>query len=255
MHFLAALSLLWSAPADKPQFDVASIKPNPSPALRHVLLPPVGGHLSTRMAPLRLLVQNAYAVQSFQISGGPDWMNTVGYDIDAKAEGNPTRSQVWIMLQSLLESRFKLQVHREMKVESVFELTPAKGGVKISKSAETPCPDPHIPCGDATVAFDTRSGLSLVGQQIDMAELARLLSGAVQRPIIDKTGFTGKFDLDVPFVYEDDLTVGVAKPTGYVASGANLMSALQQKMGIKLESVKAPVEVLVVDHAERPAEN
>jgi hypothetical protein len=101
-------------------FEAASVKLNPSLSLRHVLLPPTGGRLSTRMAPLLLLIQNAYGVETFQISGGPDWMNTAGYDIEAKAEGNPSRSQIWLMLQSLLEDRFKLKVHRETKVGTQF---------------------------------------------------------------------------------------------------------------------------------------
>ena len=98
----------------RPRFDAASIKPNPSLRLRSVLLPPTGGLLSTRMATLRLLIQNAYGVKSFQIAGGPDWINSAGFDLDAKVEGNPTRSEIWLMLRSLLEDRFALKVHHNI---------------------------------------------------------------------------------------------------------------------------------------------
>src|SRR5579863_1167750 len=158
-------------------FEAASVKPNDSLSVRHVLLPPVGGRLSTRMAPLGLLIQSAYGVQSFQISGGPDWMDSTGFDIEAKAAGNPSRSQVWLMLQSLLEDRFHLKVHRETRMMPVYALAVAKDGPRLPKAAAD-CGDaaaakgqrPPGPCGDATVSFETSTGLAVVGRQLAMAE-------------------------------------------------------------------------------------
>ena len=237
-------------------------------AVRHVLLPPVGGHLSTRMAPLGLLIQNAYGVQSFQISGGPQWMDSAGFDIEAKAEGNPSRDRIWVMLQSLLEDRFKLAVHRETKVMPVYDLSAAKGGIKLAapdgscspgasppparKDGQTPGP-----CGYATVSFDTAFGLAVCGREISMAELARQLSAILQKPVVNKTGYAGKFDVLLPFAYQEDVTVGIGNPWHPTDTSGSvpLADALSQALGLKLERSKGPIEMLVVDHAERPTEN
>jgi uncharacterized protein (TIGR03435 family) len=264
-----------SAPAERPAFDAASVKADPSLSLRHVLLPPAGGRLSTRMASLQLLIQNAYGVQSFQVSGGPDWMNSSGYDVEARAEGNPSRSQVWLMLQSLLEDRFKLKVHRETKVLPVFALTAAKSGLKLPPPKEGDCVDasapavppvsgqrPLPPCGEAQVGFEPATGLFVAGGQVAMAELIRVLSGLLQRPIVDETGFLQKFDIDLRFAYEEGVTA-VPNPWrqsdsgqgGDPAANPSIMTALQQQLGLKLVSTKGPVEVLVIDHVEKPSEN
>lgn len=247
-------------------FEAASVKANPSLAVRHVLLPPVGGRLSTRTAPLRLLIQNAYGVQSFQISGGPDWMDSSGFDIEATAAGNPARAQVWLMLRSLLEDRFALKVHRETQVRPVYDLTAAKGGLKLAKATEGECVStppapgqrPPGPCGYATVAFEPAAGLDVEGRQVGIAELIQTLAGILQRPIVDKTGFAGKFDVTLRFAYEADVTVGVADPWRGAADGsgnAPIVAGLQQQLGLKLDASKGPVEVLVVDRAERPTQN
>jgi uncharacterized protein (TIGR03435 family) len=204
--------------------------------------------------------------------GGPDWMGTAGFDLEAKADGNPSRAEVWLMLQSLLEDRFRLKVHREARTLPVYNLTPARGGLKLAKSSEEctepaqrvalpPGQRPPGPCGYATVSFEPAAGLAVVGRQIDMTELARALSGILQHAVADQTGFSGKFDVELRFAYEDDLTVGIGNPwpqanrPGDPAGSPSILVALQQQLGIKSDSAKGPVEVLVVDHAEKPTEN
>jgi len=252
-------------------FEVASVRPALPGALRHVLLPPVGNRLSTRGAPLRLLIQNAYGVNSFQIFGGPDWMNSSGYDLEAKAEGNPTRSQIWLMLRSLLEDRFKLKVHRETRLMPTYALTIDKGGLKLPKAAEGDCIDPAPvpgqrpppPCGYVTIAFEPAKGLDVEGRQGTMADLIKVLSRILERSIIDETGFSSKFDVNLRFAYEQDITVGISNPWPQANSGQPedpgvnppIMGALRQQLGLSLKSSKGPVEVLVVDQAERPSEN
>lgn len=223
--------------------------------------------MSTRGASLRLLIQNAYGVQSFQISGGPEWMNSSGFVIEAKAEGNPDRRQIWLMLQSLLEDRFKLKVHREYKVLRVYFLTVAKNGLKLPKPTEGDCVEsppasgqrPLGPCASATVAFEPSTGLDVEGRQVGMEDLIKVLSGMLQRPIVDKTDFSGKFDANLRFAYEQEVTVGLGNPWGTPDGDAtgnpSIMTALQQQLGLRLVSARGPVEVLVVDHAERPSEN
>jgi uncharacterized protein (TIGR03435 family) len=264
---LVCVSVCGQTPPQLSTFEVASVKPDPSPSLRHVLLPPVNGRFSTRGASLRLLIQNAYGVQSFQISGGPEWMNSSGFVIEARAEGNPDRSQIWLMLQSLLEDRFKLKVHRENKVLRAYFLTAAKNGLKLSKPTEGDCVEsspargqrPLGPCASPTLAFEPSTGLDVVGRQVGMADLIKVLSGMLERPIIDKTDFSGKFDVNLRFAYEQAVTVGIGNPWGTPDGDAtgnpSIMTALQQQLGLRLVSGRGPVEVLVVDHAERPSEN
>jgi uncharacterized protein (TIGR03435 family) len=219
---------------ERPRFDVASIKPNPSPALRHVVLPPLGGRLSTNRAPLRLLIETAYDVQTFQIQGGPEWMNSQGWDVEAKAEGDPERSQIWRMLQSMLEDRFQLNVHRETKEFAVYRLVRGKRGFLRPKQEEGACGR----CGDLNIAAENGT-LYLQGRQVGMEELSRTLSTILMVPILDQTGVTEKFDLTMPFAF-DDLTVGIGNPQrpGDPSDPAGVPSigvALQQKLGLRLE--------------------
>jgi uncharacterized protein (TIGR03435 family) len=247
-------------PAALPHFEVASIKPNPSPSLRHVLIPPKGGRFSTRSASLRLLIQNAYNVESFEIFGGPDWMNTVGFDIEAKAEGSPNRAQMWLMLRSLLEDRFKLTVHREIKDLPVYALTAAKSRLNMPAPEGTDCTDANDrmagPCGDVVLTFEASSGLAMKGRQVTTADLAKILSWILARRVIDRSEMTGKFDVDLPFAF-DDTMAGIPRPPS--ASSLNeapsMFDSLQRQLGLKLQSTKGPVEVIVIDHAERPSEN
>ncbi len=266
--FVVILTTGFAAPAfqdapEKPlRFEVASVKLNPSLSLRHVLLPPVGERLSTRNASLGLLILSAYSVQAFQVLGGPKWMNSAGYDIEAKAEGNATRAEIWLMLRTLLEDRFKLKVHRETREMPVYALRSAKSGIKLKASEVGGCQEsalsgagasPLGPCGELSVGAE-RAGLFVRGREVSIAQLTKTLSAILDHPVIDKTRITSKFDVDLNFAY-DDLTVGLPKPP---AGGENLTSivgALQQQLGVKLESAKGPVEVLVIDRAERPSEN
>jgi uncharacterized protein (TIGR03435 family) len=252
-------------------FEVASIKPDPPSALRHVLLPPVGNRFSTQLASLGLLIQSAYGVNSFEIVGGPDWMNSSGFDIEAKAAGNPTTGQIWLMLRSLLEDRFALKVHRETKLMPVYTLSVAKGVLKLPKSSEEDCVDaapvqgqrPPTPCRRVTVAFERAAGLALEGRHVTIAELARALSAIFQRSVLDRTGLSGRFDVDLRFAYEPDVTAGIGNPWSQGNSGEaqdpgmnpSITVALRQQLGLSLESSKGPVEVLVIDQAERPSGN
>jgi uncharacterized protein (TIGR03435 family) len=268
---LLATAAILAQPLEKPRFDAASIKPNPTQSLRHVILPPNGGRLSTNRATLRLLIQRAYDLQTFQVQGGPEWMNSQAWDVEAKAEGNPGRKQVWLMLQSLLEHRFQLKIHRETKEMPVYMLEAAKKGFTIPKPEPGSCvaPDAIPPpresgkppvgrCGDLIIAAENGT-LYLQGWQVGTADLAKTLSDILLEPIVDRSGVTEKFDLAMPFAF-DDLTVGLTNPRrpGDPSDPAGVPSlgvALQQKLGLRLEKGRAPMEILVVDHAERASGN
>jgi len=267
-----------------PKFEVASVKLNPDRSIRFMRVSPrPGGSLVTENAPLRLLIQNAYSVQEFQILGGPGWIQSDGYNIDAKGTGNASREQIFVMLRSLLEDRFLLKIHRETKELPVYALTVAKNGPKLPQPKEggciavdpnappaqrRPAPGPGrstlFPCGGVGVMAEP-FGARLQGAKIPMAEFIRTLSMVMGRPVVDKTGFAELFDLLLDFS-PDEATAGLPRggaprDAGSTAAAPDpaappsIFAAIQEQLGLKLESTKGPVEVLVIDHVERPSEN
>jgi len=209
---------LFGQSAARPKFEVASIKPNDGQALFFGVNALPGGRL-TASATVRVLVMSAYDVKPFQISGGPDWMNSDSYNIEAKAEGNASPAQMRLMTQSLLEDRFKMKLHRETKQLPVYLLTMVKNSAKLPQPKEGGCtvfdpnappklPDPAqppvIPCGGSFFTISP-SGSQLLGGKVPMAELTRSLSTLLGRTVIDKTEFSGTFDLHLQFATDATL--------------------------------------------------
>jgi bla regulator protein blaR1 len=245
----------------RPAFEVASIKRDVSgePAM-FTCVPTC--HLE-RMT-FKDLVIFAYRVHDFQVTGGPSWIDSERYDIDAKTEGPPSSNPEYVALQyrrlqTLLRDRFNLTIHRETKELPIYELTVAKKGPKL----QTPNCLQREP-GDFTVAPGKYCGLiggsmaggGLQASSTTMANLARFLSSMLSRTVVDKTGITGEFDLQLTFT-PDRPTAPPPDPAGFhpADGGPDFFTALQEQLGLKLESAKGPVEVLVIDHAERPSEN
>jgi uncharacterized protein (TIGR03435 family) len=227
-------------------FEVATIKRNPGTGNGGHTQPLPGGRLRVENQPLRTLIKTAYKLQEWQFSGGPSWIDAERFDIEAKAEGNPPLLDVvGPMLRALLEDRFKLKVHREQRELPVFTLAAAKGGLKIRPSKQGDCEpyDPNIPhaktCGSIGVGKNTLNGVG-----IRMEDLTKSLASLLGRTVVDKTGLSDPFDVHLEFTRDDTDTHGVS-----------IITALQEEYGLKLESAKAPVEVLVIDHVERPAAN
>jgi uncharacterized protein (TIGR03435 family) len=261
--------------AAAPRFDVASIKLHTPEVSRHGVQALPGG-LHAENASVRMLMQNAYGLQSFQIVGGSGWVDSAGYDVEAKAEGNPGRSQIWLMLQSLLEDRFRLKVHRETKELPVYALTAAKSGLKLPMPKEGDClsttPDastfyaggrlpppgegrqPLARCGSVNVVL-LPTGARMQGGKIPMPEFIRMLSMVLGSAVIDKTGFTGPFDVRLDFLPDETTAALPAPPSPPDDPNPSILMALQEQLGLKLETTKGPVAVLVIDGVERPAEN
>jgi uncharacterized protein (TIGR03435 family) len=259
----------------RPAFGAASIKANAQTNPRGMIIrPQPGGRLTSENAPLAMLIQNAYSVQPFQIVGGPSWVNTAGYDIDAKPEANTDRKQMWLMLQTLLADRFKLALHRETRELPMFALTMTKGGLKQPPAKESNCvemdlfaapppPGSGQPCGRVVVSMSP-SGLTMQGSKIPAAELIRVLAMVMGRPIVDRTELAREFEVNLQFT-PDENTMGLPGARGPRDPGGpqiptdtnrpNILSALEDQLGLKLASTKGPVEVLVIDHVERPSAN
>jgi uncharacterized protein (TIGR03435 family) len=276
--FMVAVAYgMFGQSAETPRFAVASIKRNPSSEQLSMAVPMgvgyrPGGRLSAGNAPLTMLIQRAYSVQGFQVVGGPSWISTDGYDIEAKPEGNTDQKRMWLMLQTLLADRFKLAVHRETRELPVYDLLVVKGGPKLPAPQGGACaevlttlpapgqPRPAPPCGPGLVRAGT--GLDMLGISVSMPAFARQLSMIVGREVLDKTGFTRRFALHLEFAIDDALA-GLPNPVGLDASAQSadlaarpsIRSAVQAQLGLKLEPSKGSVDVLVIDHVERPTEN
>jgi uncharacterized protein (TIGR03435 family) len=201
------------------------------------------GRLTIRNASLKFCIEWAYGVKDYQISG-PGWLDSEHFDIVAKAERGALEDRLRQMLQALLADRFKLSLHRETKEMPVYALTVGKEGAKI-----------HPVKADGKSRTGGGRG-HLTGQKISMPQLADLLTVGAQRelgrPVIDKTGLKGAFDIALNWTPEDPRPAGETE----AAPGPDLFRALQQQLGLRLDSQKGPVEILVIDHVERvPTEN
>ena len=241
----------------QPAFEVASIKPNVSGAANRTIHP-TPGRLSIFNLTLKDLVRYAYQVRDFQVSGGPSWINSDQYDIEAKAEGNPSQDQMRLMLQALLQDRFELALHHDTKELPIYELTVAKGGLKLQPLKPGDCMtyDPNNPPEPGHKNSDFCGNLSngrgsFDGTSASMADVASMLSYPLGRTIVDKTGIEGKFRVHLTFA-PDEVAGG---PAASPDAGPSIFTALQEQLGLKLESAKGPVEVLVIEHVQKPSEN
>ena len=209
---------------------------------------------------VKYLIMEAYTVKWDSIIGGPAWLGTDHFDIDAKvtpaADAPPpklTSAQRKQMIQSMLADRFKLFVHNETKDASIYELDLAKSGSKLPVS--TPgdtfakgfkgIDDNPVPIG-----YPVLLGFGhLFGQSVTIASLIDYLKQELKRPIVDKTGLTGKYDLSLQWTPDD------THNDSPLAGGPSIFTAVQEQLGLKLTSTHGPVKTLVIDHVEKPSEN
>jgi uncharacterized protein (TIGR03435 family) len=215
---------------------------------------------SVENATLKYLIMEAYSVKWDSIVEGPDWIGATGYDIDAKvtpsADAPPpklTNSQRKQMIQSLLADRFKLIVHNETKDAPIYELQISKSGSKLPES--TPgdtfakgfkgIDDNPVPIGYPVLL---RFG-HLFGQTVTIASLIDYMTSTLHRPIVDKTGLTGKYDLSLEWTPDN------TPDNSPLAGGPSLFTAIQEQLGLKLISTHGPVKTLVIDHVEPPSPN
>ena len=232
-----------------PAFEVVSVKPS-GPDSRGMTASTDPGRFTARNATLKFLIQVAYRVREDQISGGPKWMDAERYDVVAKIAGSSTDEQSPQMLQRMLAERFQLKVHRDSRDANVYQLTVARGGLKISPEEDA----------DSKARANVARG-KIIGQKISMAQLANMLSTALGQTVADGTGVKGHFDVHLEWTPDESQPVltkpgAVPRATAPAETGElSIFGALQEQLGLKLETHRAPVEMLVVDAAERPSAN
>jgi uncharacterized protein (TIGR03435 family) len=238
-----------------PTFDVATIKPNDSNATHMQglnILPP--NKFRTRASSLTDLIEFAYQIQDKQLVGAPDWANKDRYDVDAipDTEGLPNPEQVRIMMRKLLADRFGLKFHHEKRELSAFTLMVAKTGSKL-KPTESTGPLPGIGMGPG------KGGTSLRLFNGNLDEFISFLQTRVlDRPVVNQTGLTGRYDLVVTFTPDDSMPgvpVIASKTEDATETAPSLFEAFQQQLGLKLTAEKTPVDVIVIDHVEKPSAN
>src|SRR5580693_2139885 len=183
-------------PAALPEFEAVSIKPNKSGEVRANFHPSPGGRLNATNVTAKALVEWAYGVRDFQLSGEPGWADSERFDVAAKSDGNPRydflKPELETMFRSVLADRFKLTVHRETKELPVYSLVVAKNGPKIHSVDEGDCPEVPTPQNPCRSLRSNQFG-QLTGQKAPMAALALVLVGFVRREVFDKTGLQGSF--------------------------------------------------------------
>jgi uncharacterized protein (TIGR03435 family) len=250
-------------------FEVASIKPNNSGSSNISVNLAPGGRFTARNITVKQLIEDAYDIQGFQISGAPGWLDSARYDIVAKAANSPEddpshlseserktfEQQHRRRLQSLLAARFRLQIHNSSKEGAVYALVIAKNGSKL-RAAKGKKPNDR--------GMTMRPG-QLEGQGVPISFLAEALSRQLSRIVVDNTGLAEIYDFTLKWTPDErpsqmfknagagNEDAANASPSG--VSGPSVFTAIQEQLGLKLRSEKAPVDVLVIDHVEKPSEN
>jgi uncharacterized protein (TIGR03435 family) len=241
---LTPIWIAFSQPAPRPSFEVAVLKPSsPDERLMYRLLPG-GRYLATGLS-LKALIANAYSIPEFLVSGGPAWCDSDKFNIEATAT-NPlppwpdSQRELSLMLQSLLEDRFRLTSHRETRDQPVYELVVDRRGSKLITAK-----------ANEAAGFEVSPG-RIHSMAVPLAYLATNLGYLLGRQVIDKTNLAGKYSYTV--TYTPDASLSDTAPMSD-AAGPSVFTAIRDQLGIRVVSAKAPVEVLVIDRAEKPSAN
>lgn len=268
----ACLILSWAfaVAGAGPSFEVASVKPSADADGRTWGIRP-GGRFIAKSVTLRTLISLAYNVREDRISGGPEWINTETWNIEAKADS--TSASKWPdswpfpavaddpvrpSLESLIEDRFQLKARRETKDAPIYEITVAKNGSKLKPTEGRETVGRGAPRG--SMLFNFYLGY-IAGNGISVAGLAQGLGeqGALGRPVIDKTGLTGSYDFILEWAPGPELRTPPpnvpALSAETAATRSSIFVALQEQLGLKVEAAKGPVAAVIIGHVEKPSAN
>jgi uncharacterized protein (TIGR03435 family) len=263
---IAAVSPVLAQSGDQPSpaFEAASIRPNTSNDVRSRVSGGRGGMVTATNVTLRTLIRQSYGILSSQIVGAPAWIDNDRFDLTARAEGEISEARLMPMMRGMLADRFKLATHIEKRALDVYALVNARAdgtpgqelrrsdidcatlGASVARGAPRPPDGPGTRAtqGQPIGPCDTRVGSgTLAARATTMERLARNLTASVDRMVVDHTRLSGSFDVDLIWSPE-----GASE-----SSGGSIFTALQEQLGLKLVAARAPVDVLVIDHVERPS--
>jgi uncharacterized protein (TIGR03435 family) len=249
-----APATLMAADAD-PAFEVATIKPNDSGVVGMQVLTLKGRTFTTVNSSLADLMMFAYSVQMKQITGAPEWVERDRYDIAATpdTEGKPNADQVRVMIRKLLAERFGLKFHHETRDLSAFLLTVGKGGATLKEA------QPNGPLHGIGMQTAKDGQVMLVRNAPIAAFTSFLQSMVLDRPVVDQTGLRGRYDFTVTFTPDDSQFHGHPPAAPEMAQGVeaapNLFEAMQQQLGLRLTAERTMVDVLAIDHVQKPSAN
>ncbi|HZM59513.1 MAG TPA: TIGR03435 family protein [Vicinamibacterales bacterium] len=276
--FAGAVAIVVPAQEKDATFEVASVKPNKSGDTNGMLRMLPGGRVSASNMPVRPIITFAYQLAQYQLVGGPGWLTTDRYDLIAKLEGDPgpvfapsgtAPNPMQLALRNLLEDRFKLKVHRETREMDIYALVMAKPGGGPGPNLKPTTQD----CAAAAAAAQrgapppssAATGVPFCGIQggpgrirfggLPASALAQAFSGPAGRMVVERTGLSGAWDFELNYAAEGRGAPGGADAAPADPNAPSLFTAIQEQLGLKLESTKGPVEVLVIDSVERPTEN
>jgi uncharacterized protein (TIGR03435 family) len=258
--FIIAVSQMFAqSRATRPTFDtfeVATIKPTAPDwkGGRFIRLESANRFVAKNHA-LKTLVAAAYNLTPRAISGGPSWIDSDHYDILAKTPGEvrPSLDEQMAMLRKLLTDRFSLTFHREQKEFSIYALIVAKNGPKLKESTVSPDASPEGP--PPLVFVVSPQSVRMPGRHATMSELASVMQrAALDRPVVDKTGLSARYDFDLEFAPDESQFGGMLGNSGDPAK-PGLFAAIQEQLGLRLEATRGPIDTLVVDQVERPSAN
>ncbi len=237
-----------------PAFEVATIKPS-DPASKGQIVTLRGTEVITTNTTVHDLINLAYWLHPKQLTGGPAWTESEKYDMTGKpdAPGQPNVDQMKMMIQKLLADRFQLKFHFEKRDLSAYAVTITKAGAKIIRSQDDPKGLPGFYFGR------TASGTTLTFRNSPMSQVTAVLQNFLDKPVVDQSGLSEKYDFTLTFTLDAAQAVrlgGAPLPAADNPDAApDVFAAFQQQLGLKLESTKAPVDVMVIDKVEKPSEN
>jgi uncharacterized protein (TIGR03435 family) len=243
---IAALAVAFAATAfsQRPTFEAASIKPS-GVEEGHTSSHTRTGYIVIKNLNLKGLVGLAYGVREERVSGGPKWIAADRFDVEGRAAGPANNADLLLMLQSTLAERFQLTTHRETILTPGFALTVAKGGLKIH---------PDKTEGEEGTHSNARGKVE--AERLSMAGFANWLSRQLRTPVVDMTDIKGGFTFKLEWTPENPRPSATPDgPPPEPASGPSLYTVLAKELGLKLESKKLPIEMIVIDKAEKPTEN
>jgi uncharacterized protein (TIGR03435 family) len=237
-----------------PAFEVATIKPS-DPAHPEQIIALRGAEVITTNVTVHALINLAYWLHPKQLTGGPAWTESDKFDMAGKpdAPGQPNVDLMKVMIQKLLADRFQLKFHFEKRDLSVYAITIAKTGATITRSQDDP---KGIPGWNFR---RTPSGMTMSFRNSPLSQFAALLQNSTDKPVVDQSGLSERYDFTLTFTPDPAQAALLGGPPPPAAdnpdAAPDLFTAFQQQLGLKLESTKAPVDVLVIDKVEKPSEN